>query len=205
MCTKIAHILQGKSSPFYRPNRVDHSEKCIVVNAKYTFLTGKKLTQKLYRHHTGFPGGLKAIKAKDYLEKNPREMVWRSIKGMLPKNKMRILFLSKVEILEEGSHNYPNLPQFGKIKPVDYNQVFGTGNLTPENSTIVYNTFDEKDFPEEFKGFKREYDEKINKPGYMTTPKEVEDDRMMTKYLKYTTRHRFLQYRNIRNKAYRYI
>ena len=53
MCAKIAFIIQGKSSPHYRPNKVEYKDKIIVINGKYTFLTGKKLTNKLYRHHTG--------------------------------------------------------------------------------------------------------------------------------------------------------
>ena len=53
MCAKIAFIIQGKSSPHYRANKVEYKDKIIVINGKYTFLTGKKYRYKLYRHHTG--------------------------------------------------------------------------------------------------------------------------------------------------------
>jgi large subunit ribosomal protein L13 len=127
MCAKAAFILQGKSSPHYRPNKVIETDKVIIVNARYTFLTGKKLDQKLYRHHSGYPGGLKEITARNYLEKNPCEMVWRSVKGMLPKNRMRPDFLGKLKIFEEGGHDLQRLgiPQFGQMKPIDYNELAG--------------------------------------------------------------------------------
>jgi large subunit ribosomal protein L13 len=207
MASKIAHIIQGKSSPFYKPNVVEYKDKCIVLNARYTYLTGKKLTQKLYRHHTGYPGGQVAIKAKDYLERNPQEMVWRAIKGMTPKNRMRQLYMTKVEIIAEGGHNYQKLglPQFGKIVPVDYNKVFGITDLTPEKAVITSSSVDESHLPDEFKGFKTEYDETQSKPRYMITPKFTEDNRMLTKFIKYQQLHRRRNYRNIRNKAYRYI
>lgn len=205
MCSKIAFIIQGKHSPHYKPNKMDYKDKCIIVNARYTYLTGKKLEQKLYRHHTGFPGGLKSIQAKTYLEKNPVEMVTRSIKGMLPKNKMRALYLSKVEIIPEGGHNYQKLglPQFGKIIPIDYNKVFGTDDL--QKGKIVHSTIKEEDMPEFLKNMEKDYDEDLMLPKYMTTPKISENTRMSIKYTKYWRNNRFRQYRNIRNKAYRYI
>lgn len=130
MCAKAAFIIQGKSSPHYRPNKIVGNDKIVIVNARYTYLTGKKITQKLYRHHTGFPGGLKEIPAKLYLEEKPEEMVTRSIKGMLPKNKMRAEYLKKVIIFAEGGHNLNGLPQFGSVKPIDYNKILGTDIAT---------------------------------------------------------------------------
>lgn len=54
MATQIAHIIQGKNTPHYRPNKIDvNSDKCVIVNAKYVYLTGNKLENKIYRHHTG--------------------------------------------------------------------------------------------------------------------------------------------------------
>jgi large subunit ribosomal protein L13 len=142
MCAKIAFILQGKSSPHYRANKVDQKDKCIVINARYTYLTGKKNDQKLYRHHTGYPGGLVEIKAKLYMEENPIEMVTRSIKGMLPKNKMRPDFLAKLKVYGENAPELETLklPQFGIVKPIDYNKVFGIDpdkQLTPENYKLI--------------------------------------------------------------------
>jgi large subunit ribosomal protein L13 len=142
MCAKIAFIIQGKTSPHYRANKVEYKDQCIVINSKYTYLTGKKFEQKLYRHHTGYPGGLVEIKAKTYMEKNPIEMITRSVKGMLPKNKMRPEFLSKLKVYPENAEELESLklPQFGIIKPVDYNKIFGIDHdkeFTPENYKLI--------------------------------------------------------------------
>jgi large subunit ribosomal protein L13 len=131
MCAKIAFIIQGKNSPHYRPNKVVGNDRCIILNGKNAYFTGKKLEQKLYRHHSGYPGGLKEIKARHYLERNATEMLMRSIKGMLPKNKMRPDYLAKVTIYEEGGHDLQKfgLPQFANMKPIDYNEVLGLTKL----------------------------------------------------------------------------
>jgi large subunit ribosomal protein L13 len=207
MCAQIAQVIQGKNSPHYKPYKIEFLDKCIIVNAKHAFLTGKKLEQKLYRHHTGFPGGLKEIKAKHYLEKNPSEMITRSIKGMLPKNKMRKLFLTKVQIFDEGMHNLQNkgLPQFGKTTPIDYNDVFGTKPVSKEDTVIVSTNVPDKDFPEEMKDIPKEINPYINKPAYMNESDFKINKKMAEKYAKYTKRQIFKQYKRIRNMSYRYI
>ena len=206
MCAQIAHVIQGKNSPHYKPNKIDYLDKCIIVNAKYAFLTGKKLEQKLYRHHTGFPGGLKEIKAKHYLEKNATEMVTRSIKGMLPKNKMRKLFLSKVQIFEGAAHNLQNkgLPQFGKNIPIDYNEILGT-NINKEDTTIVASNFNENDFPDELKDIPREINPQLDKPEYMQDSEFKMNNKISEKYSKYSKRQMYKNYKRIRNMSYRYI
>ena len=203
MCTKIAYVLQGKNSPHYRPNQVDNKDIVVIVNAKHTWLTGKKLEQKLYRHHTGFPGGLVEIKARHYLEKNAEEMVMRSIKGMLPKNKLRKEYLSKVKIFEEGGHDLYKLglPQFGRLKSIDYNEVFGMNDINEKDAVIIKSTMEDKDIPEEFKNFRRLDKEQP----VQETPKTRVNDVMRQKFDRYMRGWRFRQYRNIRNKAYRYI
>jgi large subunit ribosomal protein L13 len=201
MCTKIAFVIQGKTSPHYRPNKVEYKDVCVIVNASKTWLTGKKLEQKLYRHHTGYPGGLKEIKARHYLEKNPQEMILRSIKGMLPKNKMRNLYLSKVKIYNEGGHDLfkLGLPQFGKIKPLDYNEIFGVNKMLDEGSKIIATNMKESEIPAEFKNLKREIKDEFEEK------KTVVNTRMKIKFDNYMRRWRYRQYRNIRNKAYRYL
>ena len=207
MCTKIAMAIQGKNSPHYKPNKIDFLDKCIIVNAKYAFLTGKKLEQKLYRHHTGYPGGLKEIKAKHYLEKNATEMLTRSIKGMLPKNKMRKLFLTKIEIFEEGAHNLQNkgLPQFGKSKPIDYNEILGTTEISKENTVIVATNVPEKEFPEEFKDIPREINPYLEKPSYMHDSELKMNFKTAEKYAKYSKQQMFKNYKRLRNMSYRNI
>lgn len=206
MCAKVAFIIQGKNSPHYRPNKVDYRDKCIIVNAKNVFLTGKKLEQKLYRHHSGYPGGLKEIKARLYLQKNATEMVMRSIKGMIPKNKMRPEFLSKVKIYEEGGHDLTNLglPQFGKIKPIDYNEVLQT-KISPETHVIVGHTGDlDKHFPH-LKDYKRELSMEAMLPRYMHKPEFKVNIKKKERLDNYLRSFRQKHHRRIRNMAYRYI
>lgn len=162
----------------------------------------------LYYHHTGYPGGQKTIKARLYLENDPQEMVWRSIKGMLPKNKMRREYMKKVEIIAEGGHNYQKLglPQFGKAVPIDYNKVFGTDNLDKENTVIVGSSLSEKEIPPQMKELKQELQEDLQKPKYMVDePKFKENTLRRDIWDKYMKKHRYRQYRNLRNKSYRYI
>ena len=75
MSTRAAFILQGKHTPLFRNNKVENKDKIVIVNARYTKLTGKKLLQKKYYKHSSYPGNLQEITAKDYLLKNPSEMV----------------------------------------------------------------------------------------------------------------------------------
>jgi hypothetical protein len=178
-----------------------NTDICVIVNAKHTWLTGKKLEQKLYRHHTGFPGGLKEIKAKHYLEKNPSEMLLRTIKGMTPKNKLRREYLKFVKIYEEGGHDLwkLGLPQFGKMQPIDYNEIFGLNDLKKGKAKIVSTNIPENEFPEELKNLERA-DLKPEEG-----PTSIVNQRMQIKFDKYTKIWRYRQYRNIRNKSYRYI
>ena len=204
MSSKIAHIIQGKNSPHYMPNMISKNpDICVIVNAKYTWLTGKKLEQKLYRHHTGFPGGLKEIKARHYLEKNPAEMILRTIKGMTPKNKLRREYIKFVKVYDEGGHDLwkLGLPQFGKFKSIDYNEIFGLNSIKSGKAEVIFSTIPEKDMPEDFKKLKRIYpdEEKFDR-----SPTVV-NQRMLSKFVKYTKKWRYRQYRNIRNKSYRYI
>ena len=85
--TRIARILMGKTKPQYTPH-VDVGDYVIVVNAEKVELTGKKWDQKVYYRHSGYPGGLKAIKARDLLNKHPERLIKLAVKRMLPKNKL---------------------------------------------------------------------------------------------------------------------
>jgi large subunit ribosomal protein L13 len=80
----VASVLRGKNKPTYTPS-VDTGDFVIVINADKVKLTGNKLTDKIYYHHSEHPGGLKERKAGDLLAKNPRKMLELSIHGMLPK------------------------------------------------------------------------------------------------------------------------
>jgi large subunit ribosomal protein L13 len=88
LATRIARILIGKDKPAYTPH-LESGDHVIVVNAEKIKLTGNKIDQKIYRHHSGWPGGLKEIPIKVMLQRRPEEVVREAVLGMLPKNKLR--------------------------------------------------------------------------------------------------------------------
>src|SRR5262245_47543231 len=87
VATHVANLLTGKLKPTWVPF-MDSGDHVIVINADKVKLTGKKLEQKVYYRHTGFPGGLKSTVAKDFKSKHADRMVEQAVKGMLPKNKL---------------------------------------------------------------------------------------------------------------------
>jgi large subunit ribosomal protein L13 len=103
VATEIANILRGKRKPIYTPS-VDTGDFVIVVNAAKVALTGNKLADKVYYHHTGYPGGLKEITAGKLQEKKPEEIIRKAVKGMLPKNKLARHMLSKLKIYAGPEH-----------------------------------------------------------------------------------------------------
>ncbi len=103
MATRIAKILIGKNKPDYSP-QVDCGDFVIVLNAGQFKVTGKKLTDKIYYHHTFYPGGLKAQSLQSVLEKNPRKAVYHAVSGMLPKNRLRKLRLARLRIYLTSEH-----------------------------------------------------------------------------------------------------
>jgi len=101
--TRIARILMGKTKPQYTPH-VDVGDYVIVVNAEKVELTGKKWDQKVYYRHSGYPGGLKAIKARDLLNKHPERLIKLAVKRMLPKNKLGRKMLKKLKVYAGPEH-----------------------------------------------------------------------------------------------------
>jgi len=104
VATKIASILAGKNKPVYT-RHVDTGDHVIVINAAKVVLTGKKLDQKLYRHHSLHPGGLKEIKCKVLLEKYPERIIESAVKGMLPKNSLGRTMYKKLKVYRTDVHN----------------------------------------------------------------------------------------------------
>jgi len=88
LATKIAMVLMGKHKVGYEP-RLDKGDKVVVANVDKIKFTGKKLEQKVYRHHSNYPGGLKEIPAKKVMKENPKQIVLHAVTKMLPKNKLR--------------------------------------------------------------------------------------------------------------------
>lgn len=97
LATKIARMLIGKDKPSYTPHLVS-GDHVIVVNAEKVKLTGNKIDQKIYRHHSGFPGGLKEIPIRVMLQRRPEEVVREAVLGMLPKNKLRAQRAKKLRV-----------------------------------------------------------------------------------------------------------
>ena len=102
--SQIASILRGKNKPTYTPS-VDCGDYVIVVNAEKIVLTGKKLDQKMLRHHSMFPGGLKEITYRVALEKKPEFIFQEAVRRMLPKGKLGRQMLKKLKVNSGSEHN----------------------------------------------------------------------------------------------------
>lgn len=100
---RIASILRGKHKPIYTPS-VDAGDFVIVLNAGKVNLTGNKLADKLYHHHTGFPGGIKSITAGKLLQTKPEDVIRKAVKGMLPKNKLGRQMFRKLKVYTGADH-----------------------------------------------------------------------------------------------------
>ena len=103
VASQVASILRGKNKPTFTPH-VDGGDFVVVVNAEKVVLTGKKLTQKFYRYHTGYVGGLKEISYKEMMEKKPEEVVAHAVSGMLPKNKLRDRMMTRLRVYRGAEH-----------------------------------------------------------------------------------------------------
>jgi large subunit ribosomal protein L13 len=103
LASEVAQILMGKHKPTYTPF-IDMGDHVIVLNAAKVVFKGTKTEDKLYRHHTGWPGGLKEISARDLLAKNPVRLIELAIKGMLPKTKLGRAMGSKLKVYAGAEH-----------------------------------------------------------------------------------------------------
>jgi len=103
--THIAELLMGKGKTYYAPN-VDCGDYVVVVNSAAVKVTGQKQTDKLYRHHTGHPGGFRELTFTQVAAKDPTEIIRHSVSGMLPKNKLRDPRLKRLKLYEGVSHPY---------------------------------------------------------------------------------------------------
>lgn len=113
VATQVAMILRGKHKATYTPN-VDCGDYVIVINAKDVVLTGNKLAQKKYYHHSGYPGGLKEVTYGDLMEKKPAFVMERAVKGMLPHNRLGRQMFRKLFVYADDVH--PHQAQ----QPIEY-------------------------------------------------------------------------------------
>ncbi len=112
LASEIAKILRGKHKPIYVPH-MDCGDYVIVVNAEKVRVTGRKLDQKFYYRHSGYPGGLKSISLRDQLQKHPTRVLKAAVQGMLPKNRLGRAMIKKLKIYAGDSH--PHRAQQPKV------------------------------------------------------------------------------------------
>lgn len=103
LSTQVAHVLMGKHMPQYTRHAAT-GDFVIVVNAKKVVLTGKKLTDKLYQWHTGFPGGIKTFTVQEMLDRHPERLVERAVYGMLPKGPVGRIWQQRLRVFAGAEH-----------------------------------------------------------------------------------------------------
>jgi large subunit ribosomal protein L13 len=103
LATEIAHRLRGKHKAEYTPH-VDTGDYIVVVNAEKVRVTGAKATDKMYHHHTGYPGGLKSISFEKLLDKAPERVIQGAVKGMLPRNPLGRAMFKKLKVYAGSEH-----------------------------------------------------------------------------------------------------
>lgn len=103
LATQIADTLRGKNKPEYTPH-IDTGDFVVVVNAERIKVTGKKLTDKVYHRHTGYPGGLRSRTLEEQLERRPEEVIRGAVKGMIPRTRLGRAQLRKLKIYAGPEH-----------------------------------------------------------------------------------------------------
>lgn len=114
LASRVAQIVRGKHKPIYSP-AVDVGDYVIVVNAEKIRVTGRKLDQKIYHRHSGYPGGLKTIPLRELLEENPTRVIEHAVRGMLPRNRLGRKLFKKLKVYAGPDHPH----QAQQPKPLD--------------------------------------------------------------------------------------
>jgi large subunit ribosomal protein L13 len=116
LSTRVARILRGKHKPTYSPS-IDTGDYVIVVNAERIHVTGRKLDQKVYYRHSGYPGGLKEITLRNQLDRYPTRVIEHAVRGMLPKNRLGRRMFKKLKVYAGPDHPHEaQLPQSLELK-----------------------------------------------------------------------------------------
>jgi len=103
LATQIATVLKGKHKPIYSPH-LDTGDFVVVVNAHKVRVTGRKMDQKFYYRHSGYPGGLKEISLRDQLDRHPDRVIRFAVRGMLPKNRLGRQMIKKLKVYATPGH-----------------------------------------------------------------------------------------------------
>lgn len=117
LASEIAKVLRGKNKPIYTPH-IDCGDNVIVINADKIKVTGKKMDQKIYYHHSGWIGGMKTATLKEKLAKKPEEVMYLAVKGMLPKGPLGRSMIKKLHIYAGAEH--PHAAQQPKVLEIKY-------------------------------------------------------------------------------------
>lgn len=103
LATRVADLLRGKRKPTFTPH-TDCGDFVIVINAAKVKLTGNKESEKIYHHHTGFPGGIRSVRAGDLRARHPERLIERAVVGMLPKNRLSRALATKLKVYAGAEH-----------------------------------------------------------------------------------------------------
>ena len=105
LAPEVARIISGKNNPAWTPF-MDMGDHCVVINARHAIFKGSKNDQKVYRHHTLFPGGLREISVKEMFDKKPERVIELAVKGMLPKTKLGKAMAKKLKVYADAEHKH---------------------------------------------------------------------------------------------------
>ena len=105
LATEVARMISGKNNPAWTPY-MDMGDHVVVINARKAVFTGSKNNDKLYRHHTLYPGGLREVTVKEMFEKKPERVIELAVKGMLPKTKLGKAMVKKLKVYADGDHRH---------------------------------------------------------------------------------------------------
>lgn len=116
VATEAAKLLRGKHKPTFTPN-ADTGDFVIILNCKDAVLTGRKLDQKVYRHHSGYIGGMKETSARVMMEKTPEKAMMHAVKGMLPHNSLGRQMIKKLRVYAGAEHEHAaQKPEVWEVK-----------------------------------------------------------------------------------------
>ena len=105
LASEVAKVLRGKNKPIFTPH-IDCGDNVIVINAEKIKVTGKKMDQKVYYHHSDYVGGLKEATLREKLEKKPEQVIELAVKGMLPKNSIGRQSATRLKVFAGENHNH---------------------------------------------------------------------------------------------------
>jgi len=112
LATEAARLLRGKHKPIFTPH-MDTGDHVIIINAEKVILTGNKLQQKQYYHHSRYPGGLKSVNYQTLLASKPERAIEKAVKGMIPHNRLGRQVMKKIRIYRGGDH--PHMAQMPEV------------------------------------------------------------------------------------------